>query len=218
MKVECVICGDYKGTMSFPQSPITKECTHFPTACLRCLQKMLRCELERKQWEDIKCPECGAVLQYQEIQKFADNDTKKKLDTLIIQCAIQDDPNFLWVCPSPVSRLHYGRHSDSSLLSVRLTVVSASFTREAATSQSWGATHAATWLVLNTKSLGTKGWHASSLMKNKQHQHAIKKKMQPVQIPSNKLQGLAPIARFISRRMEDGEYFTPLYFPQFESF
>ncbi|KAM0474589.1 hypothetical protein ACHAPX_007533, partial [Trichoderma viride] len=96
MKVECVICGDYKGTMSFPQSPITKDCTHFPTTCLMCLQKMLRSELERKQWEDIKCPECGAVLQYQEIQKFADNDTKKKLDTLIIQRAIQDEPNFLW--------------------------------------------------------------------------------------------------------------------------
>ncbi|EHK43703.1 uncharacterized protein TrAtP1_008103 [Trichoderma atroviride] len=109
MKVECIICGDYKGTMSFPQSPITKECTHFPTACLRCLRKMLRSELERKQWEDIKCPECGAVLQYQEIQKFADDDTKKKLDTLIIQRATQDDPNFLW-CSSDCGfgQLHEG--------------------------------------------------------------------------------------------------------------
>ncbi|KAK1248174.1 hypothetical protein MKX08_006394 [Trichoderma sp. CBMAI-0020] len=70
---------------------------------------MLRSELERKQWEDIKCPECGAVLQYQDIQKFADNETQKKLDTLMVQRAIQDDASFLW-CSSDCGfgQLHEG--------------------------------------------------------------------------------------------------------------
>lgn len=98
-EIECVVCGDYKGSEEFPSSPITKECKHFPTTCLVCLQKTLRSELERKHWEAIKCPECSAVLQYKDMQKFADDETKRKHDTLIIQRAIRDDPNFLWVCP-----------------------------------------------------------------------------------------------------------------------
>lgn len=68
-------------------------------------------------------------------------------------------------------------------LSAPLTVAPASFMREAATSQSWSATLAATWLVLNTEWLGTKGWHASSTTKRRQH--AIQKRIKPVQRRSN---------------------------------
>lgn len=103
MMVECVVCRDSKGSIAFPQSPITSECAHFPTTCLKCLQRTLRYGLEQKQWEDIKCPECGTVLQYKDLQKFADDKTRKKLDILIVQRAIQDDPNFLWVTSSPIS-------------------------------------------------------------------------------------------------------------------
>ncbi|KAL7923196.1 hypothetical protein ACQKWADRAFT_326132 [Trichoderma austrokoningii] len=109
MMVECIICRGHKRSMAFPQSPITTECTHFPTVCLLCLASTVKAELGRKDWEDIKCPECGAVLQYKELRRFADNETKDKLDSLMIQRAIQDDANFLW-CSSDCGsgQLHDG--------------------------------------------------------------------------------------------------------------
>jgi ribosomal protein S27E len=98
MRIECVVCRDHKRWIAFPQSPVTEECTHFPTTCLSCLQATVKFGLEQKQWEDIKCPDCGAVLQYRDLQRFADNETKKKLDNLIVLRAVQDDPEFRWAC------------------------------------------------------------------------------------------------------------------------
>ncbi|KAM0261324.1 hypothetical protein ACHAQJ_002355 [Trichoderma viride] len=109
MEIECVVCIVYKAPKDFPTSPITRQCTHFPSTCLECMEDTVRSELERKQWEAIACPECSSVLEYQDIQRFADKATKEKYDTLIIQRAIQEDPTFVW-CSSDCGsgQLHDG--------------------------------------------------------------------------------------------------------------
>ncbi|KAK6448156.1 hypothetical protein ACSS6W_003014 [Trichoderma asperelloides] len=109
MKIECIVCGDFKEPEDFSSSLITQECKHVPTTCLECLRSTLRSELERKHWEAIKCPQCSAIFKYQDIQKFADDETKRKYDTLIIQRAVKDDPNFIW-CSSDCGsgQLHEG--------------------------------------------------------------------------------------------------------------
>jgi hypothetical protein len=61
------------------------------------MEDTVRSELKRKKWEAIGCPECSAILEYRDIQRFADDETKGKYDTLIVQRAIQEDPTFVWV-------------------------------------------------------------------------------------------------------------------------
>lgn len=80
---DCSICSDTKEEILFPLFSPTASCTHAPTACLECLERSIRSDLTSKIWTDIRCPECRELLDYTDIQRYADEETFKRCVCLI---------------------------------------------------------------------------------------------------------------------------------------
>ncbi|GAB1312760.1 RBR-type E3 ubiquitin transferase [Madurella fahalii] len=93
---ECIICTDTKPVSEFPAAAITKTCDHAPTTCLVCIATSIRTDLNNRLWNEIKCPECRETLQYDDVQRFADAETKERYQTLSFRSAISQADNFLW--------------------------------------------------------------------------------------------------------------------------
>lgn len=75
---ECIICTDTKPVSEFPTAAITKTCNHEPTTCLVCVATSIRTDLNNRLWNEIKCPECRETLEYDDVQRFADDETKER--------------------------------------------------------------------------------------------------------------------------------------------
>ncbi|KAL2130856.1 hypothetical protein VTI74DRAFT_5846 [Chaetomium olivicolor] len=93
---ECIVCTDTKPVSSFPSAAITKTCTHEPTTCLVCVAACIRSDLANRLWNEIRCPECRATLEYDDVQRFADDETKERYQTLSFRTAISTSDAFLW--------------------------------------------------------------------------------------------------------------------------
>jgi hypothetical protein len=74
----CIICTDTKPVSEFPATAITKTCYHAPTACLGCVATSIRTDLNSRLWNEIRCPECRETLEYDDVQRFADDETKER--------------------------------------------------------------------------------------------------------------------------------------------
>ncbi|KAL7808710.1 hypothetical protein V8C26DRAFT_438647 [Trichoderma gracile] len=96
MAQECSVCAEVKSPEQFPTSPITQECAHEPTTCRPCITRAIEAELSSKPWEKVGCPECGATLAYQDVQKYADLETRVKHDKLMVLHTLQQYPDFIW--------------------------------------------------------------------------------------------------------------------------
>lgn len=75
---DCLICADTKEEILFPRFSPTASCTHSPNTCLECLERSIRSDLTGKIWTDIRCPECRQLLEYTDIQRYADEETFKR--------------------------------------------------------------------------------------------------------------------------------------------
>lgn len=75
---DCLICADTKEEILFPRFSPTASCTHSPNTCLECLERSIRSDLTGKIWTDIRCPECRQLLDYTDIQRYADEETFKR--------------------------------------------------------------------------------------------------------------------------------------------
>ncbi|KAL7934902.1 hypothetical protein V8C35DRAFT_300134 [Trichoderma chlorosporum] len=93
---DCSICTDTKEDILFPRFSPTASCTHAPTACLECLERSIRSDLSSKIWTDIRCPECRELLDYTDIQRYADGETFKRYETLALRAAMAEAENFFW--------------------------------------------------------------------------------------------------------------------------
>ncbi|KAK5994382.1 E3 ubiquitin-protein ligase RNF19A-like protein [Cladobotryum mycophilum] len=94
--MECVICTETKEDVHFPSSFITLKCEHLPNTCLPCIRASIKSELQNKIWKEIGCPECAAVLEYDDVQRLSDDETKEKYEELMLRFAIQQDSDFIW--------------------------------------------------------------------------------------------------------------------------
>jgi len=74
--------------------------------CMGCLAKCIKSDLDSKMWNQIGCPECKAVLTYEEIQQFADEETFARYDGLSCRNVIEQDPNFVWCRKCNSGQLH----------------------------------------------------------------------------------------------------------------
>lgn len=70
-ELDCIICTDSKGVDAFPRFSITSSCTHAPHTCLECIQLSIESDLSSKLWTNIRCPECRELLEYSDIQRYA---------------------------------------------------------------------------------------------------------------------------------------------------
>ncbi|KAL7798176.1 hypothetical protein V8C37DRAFT_368983 [Trichoderma ceciliae] len=93
---DCSICADTKEEVLFPRFSPTASCTHAPLACLECLERSIRSDLTSKIWTDIRCPECRELLDYTDIQRYADDETFKRYETLALRAAMGEAENFFW--------------------------------------------------------------------------------------------------------------------------
>ncbi|KAK2016978.1 hypothetical protein LZ32DRAFT_635580 [Colletotrichum eremochloae] len=93
---ECPICAETKDPSSFPVLSITPTCTHPPEACLECLQMSIKSDFNSKLWTDIRCPECRELLEYVDIQKYADEETFARYEALALRAAMAEADRFIW--------------------------------------------------------------------------------------------------------------------------
>ncbi|KAL7822269.1 hypothetical protein V8C26DRAFT_390525 [Trichoderma gracile] len=93
---DCSICADTKEPILFPRFSPTASCEHPPTACLECLERSIRSDLTSKIWTDIRCPECRGLLDYTDIQRYADEETFRRYETLALRAAMAEAENFFW--------------------------------------------------------------------------------------------------------------------------
>ncbi|KAI8263521.1 hypothetical protein K4K53_008131 [Colletotrichum sp. SAR 10_77] len=93
---ECPICAETREASDFPILSVTSMCTHPPEACLECLQMSIRSDLNSKLWTEIRCPECRELLEYVDIQKYADEETFARYEALALRAAMAEAENFIW--------------------------------------------------------------------------------------------------------------------------
>lgn len=72
---ECAVCSESKSLSFFPGVPVSRTCLHSPNTCLACVRTSIRVDFETRQWNHIHCPECREVLDYHDVQKYADQKT-----------------------------------------------------------------------------------------------------------------------------------------------
>ncbi|CRK21366.1 hypothetical protein BN1723_012357 [Verticillium longisporum] len=93
---ECPICAEPKALARFPIFSVTSACLHPPEACLDCLGVAIRTELNTKHWKDIRCPECHELLEYVDVQRYADDGTFSRYENLALRAAMHQADNFIW--------------------------------------------------------------------------------------------------------------------------
>ncbi|KAK7442393.1 hypothetical protein CaCOL14_001213 [Colletotrichum acutatum] len=93
---ECPICAETRDISSFPVLSVTPTCNHPPEACLECLQMSIKSDLNSKLWTEIQCPECRELLEYVDIQKYADEETFARYEALALRAAMAEADKFIW--------------------------------------------------------------------------------------------------------------------------
>ncbi|KAK3386619.1 hypothetical protein B0H63DRAFT_493359 [Podospora didyma] len=95
---QCSVCFDEKEISEFPRAAVTRTCKHPPRTCLECMKGTIRAQLESKLWNEIGCPEegCKGILQNDDIQRFADEETNDRYQALSFRGAMSESDNFVW--------------------------------------------------------------------------------------------------------------------------
>lgn len=75
---ECTVCAYTKAVVDFPGAAVTNACTHPPTTCLECVATSIKSDLNSKLWNEIRCPECRELLKYDDVQRYADSETRDR--------------------------------------------------------------------------------------------------------------------------------------------
>jgi hypothetical protein len=52
--------------------------------------------LNNRVWNEIRCPECRETLQYDDVQRYADAETRERYETLTFRYAVSEADNFVW--------------------------------------------------------------------------------------------------------------------------
>ncbi|KAK5997203.1 E3 ubiquitin-protein ligase RNF19B-like protein [Cladobotryum mycophilum] len=93
---DCIVCTEKKEVELFPQVSVTSTCTHEPNTCLDCIETSIRSDMTNKLWSDIRCPECRELLDYTDIQRYADKATFERYENLALRAAMTEAENFVW--------------------------------------------------------------------------------------------------------------------------
>ena len=75
---ECVICANTKASNDFPIFSVSSACEHPPQTCLGCVEKSIKTNFENRKWDQIHCPECHAIMQFEDVERYADRATFEK--------------------------------------------------------------------------------------------------------------------------------------------
>lgn len=81
----CIICTETFSSSIKPPDRISSACLHQPSVCKLCVAKSIKNDLENKIWNQIKCPECGILLEHQDISRLADAKTFARYVVILIR-------------------------------------------------------------------------------------------------------------------------------------
>ncbi|KAI0125114.1 hypothetical protein BJ170DRAFT_488770 [Xylariales sp. AK1849] len=96
---DCNVCAESKPVIAFPILSVSSQCTHAPATCLECVETSIQTEFKTKRWNDIHCPECHALMEYQDVERYADKETFARYQNLAFRGAVGEAPGFVW-CPA----------------------------------------------------------------------------------------------------------------------
>ncbi|KAK0619466.1 hypothetical protein B0T14DRAFT_430801 [Immersiella caudata] len=94
---ECAVCFDTKALAAFPASTLTSTCRHSPSTCLVCIKSSIRSDLEAgKPSSRLACPECESLLSFDDVLKYADDESRGRYEELAMREALEGDEDFIW--------------------------------------------------------------------------------------------------------------------------
>lgn len=102
--VTCMICLEGKAMTEMPHR-ITAACLghanhgqrHTPTLCKPCLAEWIDSSLQSSVWNQLRCPECPAHLEFADVRLYADRPVFERYDMLATRAALVSEfPNFRW--------------------------------------------------------------------------------------------------------------------------
>ncbi|KAL2261053.1 hypothetical protein VTK26DRAFT_4773 [Humicola hyalothermophila] len=109
-EMTCNICVEDKTVVEM-RNP-TVRCEHPPTVCRDCVQSWLRTNIEGSKWRGLNCPECGEVLDYQDVRRCASKEMFERYDYLMTHDVLNGIDEFRF-CLSPSCKSGQMHHRDS---------------------------------------------------------------------------------------------------------
>ncbi|EHA50348.1 IBR domain-containing protein [Pyricularia oryzae 70-15] len=93
---ECAVCTEEFPDSNFPTKAVTSACSHAINTCKTCLKTSIRSDMNNKFWHRISCPECGASLMQEDVERHAEPETIEKYRKLKENADRQASPSFRW--------------------------------------------------------------------------------------------------------------------------
>ncbi|RIA88863.1 hypothetical protein C1645_773831 [Glomus cerebriforme] len=93
----CSICCDV--TTKFPSS-ITSKCNHEMLVCNSCVEKHVSANIEKGNFQDIKCLQCIEILDYHDIKRIVNDELFQRYDVLLLRQTLSKMKDFRW-CKRP---------------------------------------------------------------------------------------------------------------------
>jgi hypothetical protein len=79
---------------------ITSSCQHRPTVCRDCLTHWITENIQEGKWDEIRCPECRQILEYNDVKRNTPKDLFDRYDKLLLRGALNHLDGFRF-CLSP---------------------------------------------------------------------------------------------------------------------
>ncbi|KAK9769923.1 putative ibr domain-containing protein [Seiridium cardinale] len=96
---DCNVCAETKPTRAFPILSVSSQCAHPPRTCLDCVATSIKTDFATRRWNQIHCPDCRALMGYEDVERYADEETFSKYQNLAFRGAVNEAPDFVW-CPA----------------------------------------------------------------------------------------------------------------------
>lgn len=109
-KRTCLVCDVEKGINQFPSSKRVSSHDHGSNICRPCFLRHVEVEIDSKNWDQVACPECAIVLEYNEVKKMTSSEKFEKYEEASLRAALAGDGDYRH-CFSPTcnaGQLHTG--------------------------------------------------------------------------------------------------------------
>lgn len=99
--MKCKVClQDKEAPADFPARPLSATCSSQhggPKTCTQCVRQTVQAYLRFKPYNQISCPECPGILNYETVMEYASPDTRESIGKAALLGVLRDDKNFVWV-------------------------------------------------------------------------------------------------------------------------
>lgn len=72
---DCSICLESLPIRDFPDATLSDACIHDQSACNECITTSVNTQIPDISWDQIKCPECPAILHYNTVNRYSSTES-----------------------------------------------------------------------------------------------------------------------------------------------